>query len=148
MAAPVVVLFAAALSFGPSGWQSPAPSSKDETATQCYQRFRAAAQSATSMGDITPFWSAELLHDFSLMPDADKASTLDMIKRTESRMTDVQVVKETPTANGVRLSLEGIGAGGKPMTGTVDLVKEQGSWKLVEAEQWTPKSAGPQSSQR
>ena len=50
---------------------------------------------------------------------------------------DVKVVKETVTATGARLELSGIGAQGQPLTGTAQLVKEGGAWKLAVAF-WMP----------
>lgn len=150
MPASIAVLLAAALALGTATPQSAAstPAPKDETPTQLYLRFRAATQTAKSMDEVTAFWSAGLIGEFNTMPEADKASTLEMIKRLESGITDLKVVGETPTPSGAQLALEGLGPDKKPMAGTVDLVKEQGSWKLVEAEQWRPKSNGAQRTRR
>jgi hypothetical protein len=120
------------------------PASGTETATQVYLRFLSVARSAKAMDEITPFWGTALLHEYSLMPDADKPATLDIIKRIESKISDVRVIKETTTPTGVTLTLEGTGNDKKPMAGSVDLVKENGAWKLADQERWTPKAPLPQ----
>jgi len=99
------------------------------------------ALTAKTIDEVTAFWGADLMHEFSLMPDADKAATLDIVKRLEGRLTDVKVVDETATPAGATLSLEGVGPDKKPMRGTVDLVKEKGAWKLATQEEWSPKGA-------
>jgi hypothetical protein len=116
-------------------------SSKPETASQYYLRFRTTALNAKSIDEITAFWSAALMHEFNLMPDADKPATLEMVKRIEAMTTDVKVVKETTTPAGATLTLEGIGPDKSPMVGSVDLVKENGAWKIAEQETWRPKGA-------
>jgi len=81
MSASIALLLVAGLTLGTATSQSASTAPpKDETATQFYLRFRAATQSAKSMDDVTPFWSADLLHEFNMMPEADKASTLEMVK--------------------------------------------------------------------
>jgi hypothetical protein len=111
-----------------------------ETAAQFYLRWRSAAVNAKSMADITPFWTAETVDEFNMEPESAKADTLPMIKRFFAEQTDVRVVKETPTPNGVTLALEGKDAGQKPVAATVDVVKEKGAWKMTAAvERWAPK---------
>jgi hypothetical protein len=121
---------------GPSLTQQP----KSETATDFYLRYRKTATAAKSVDEILAFWNSQLLHEYNMEPDDVKAGTLGMVKRMESSLTDVRVLKESATASGATLLLEAIGPDKKPMTGSVDLVKENGAWKLVEAEQWKPKS--------
>ena len=48
----------------------------------------------------------------------------------------VKVVKEAPTATGATLSVEGMSPDKKKATGTVDMVKENGAWK-VGKESWS-----------
>jgi hypothetical protein len=50
-------------------------------------------------------------------------------------MTGVKVLKETPTATGATLDVEGVGEDKSKQTGTVTLVKEAGAWK-VDKESW------------
>jgi hypothetical protein len=120
--------------------QSPAT----ETATHVYLRFLAVVRTAKSMDEITPFWGADLMHEFNMMPDADKAGTLDMVKRIESKTTGVKVTNEIRTAAGVTLSLQGTGPDKKRLVGSVDLVKENGVWKLATQEQWRLQARTPE----
>jgi len=117
--------------------QQPAPA---ESGTAFYLRFRQVALTAKSMDEITAFWCTPLLEDFQKEPEPIRARALEMIKRTENSLTDVRVLTETATPAGATLTLDAVGPDRKPMTGRVDLVKEHGAWKLVEAEQWTPKA--------
>ena len=110
-----------------------------ESGTEFYLRYRKTAIAAKSVDEILAFWSSELLHEFKMEPEDAKAGTLDMVKRVESSLADLRVVQETATPNGATLSLEAIGPDKKPRSGTIELVKENGAWKLVEAEQWKPK---------
>ena len=111
-----------------------------ETATQFYLRWRSTALSAKSMDEIMPFWMAEIADQFSMEPDAVKADTLPMIKRLYGAQTDVKVMKETATPTGATLSLEGKDSEQKPIVSRVEIIKENGAWKMTGAvEQWKPK---------
>jgi hypothetical protein len=110
-----------------------------ESGTEFYLRYRKTALAAKSVEEILAFWSSELLHEFKMEPEDARAGTLDMVKRMEGSLGDVRVVRETATPTGATLSLEAIGPDKKPRSGTIELVKETGAWKIVEAEQWKPK---------
>jgi hypothetical protein len=111
-----------------------------ETATQFYMRWRTTAQTAKSIDELTPFFTAEMKDEFNMEPDAAKAGTLDMMKRAYGMQTDVRVVKETATANGATLSLEALDRDKKPVVSTVAIAKESGAWKMTgEVERWKPK---------
>jgi hypothetical protein len=111
-----------------------------ETATQFYLRWRSTVLAAKSMDEITPFWTAEMTDQFSMEPEAAKADTLPMIKRFYGAQRDVKVIKETATPTGATLSLEGKDGEQKPIVSSVDIVKENGAWKMTGAvEQWKPK---------
>ena len=113
-----------------------------ETATQFYLRWRSTALKATSMNEITPFWTAETIDEFNMEPESAKAGTLAMMKRLYGGQTDVKVVKETATPGGVTLSLEGKDSEQKPIVGSVDVAREKGAWKISNAvERWKPKGS-------
>jgi hypothetical protein len=78
---------------------------------------------------------------FNLTREARKPATLDVVKRAQSLVTGVKVVREDAAPDGVQLLLEGIGPDKTPMTGTVNLVNENGAWKIAGQEQWSPKGA-------
>jgi hypothetical protein len=112
----------------------------NETATQFYLRWRRTAVNAKSVDEITAFWTADALEQFSMMPDSARADTLAMVNRFYRTQTDVKVVKETATPTGAALSLEALDADKKPIVGSVDVVKENGAWKISNAvERWKPK---------
>src|SRR3954470_20536209 len=96
----------------------PQAAAQTETATQVYLRYRATAATAKSIDEITAFWSAGLISEFNMMPQPDRAATLDMAKRMEARISDVTVTKETTTPAGVTLSLEAVAQDKKPMVGS------------------------------
>lgn len=111
-----------------------------ETATQFYLRWRTTALNAKSMDEITPFWTADTVHEFNMEPESAKADTLTMLKRVYGTQTDVKVVKETATPTGATLSLEGMDGTQKAIVSSVDIVKENGAWKMTPGvEQWKPK---------
>ena len=132
----VILVFAASVS-----WSATAPKKQTaETATQFYLRWRTTALNAKSMAEITPFWTTETTDQFNMEPDSAKAGTLAMVKRVYSMHTDVKVVKETATPNGATLSLEGLDPDKKPVVSIIDIVTENGAWKITAAvEQWKPK---------
>src|SRR4051812_22939707 len=111
-----------------------------ETAAQFYMRWRAAALSAKSMDEILPFLTSEMAGQFNMEPESAKADTLPMMKRIYGAQSGVSVVKETPTPTGATLILAGTDANQKPIESSVDIVKENGEWKMTGAvEQWKPK---------
>jgi hypothetical protein len=111
-----------------------------ETATQFYQRWRTTVLNAKSLDELATFWTAEMKDEFDMEPASAKAETLPMMKRVYGMQTDVKVVKETATPNGATLSLEGLDGDKKPVVSSVEIVKENGRWKMTGAvEQWTPK---------
>lgn len=125
----VLVVFAAPI-------HSPASAAKEqsaETASQFYMRWRDTVQKAKSVDEIVAFWTAETKEEFNMEPDSAKAETLPMIKRHYATQTAMKVVKETATPSGATLSLEAIGADKKPIVCSVDVMKENGAWKVTNA---------------
>jgi hypothetical protein len=105
-------------------------------------RWRTTALNAKSIDEITAFWTADTRDQFNMEPESAKADTLAMAKRFLGMQTDVKVVKETPTPDGATLSLEGLDRDKKPIVSSVDIVKENGAWKMTPAvEHWHPKKA-------
>jgi hypothetical protein len=115
-----------------------------ETAAQFYLRWRATALNAKSVDEISAFWTADTKDQFNMEPDSAKADTLAMAKRFLGMQTDVRVVKETATPSGATLSLEAVDRDKKPVVSSVDIVKENGAWKMTAAvERWKPKDGEP-----
>jgi hypothetical protein len=139
----LVALLVSAASTPPSAVASPPQTQTSETATQYYLRWRATALNAKSMADITPFLTADMVDQFNMEPEPAKAETLPMIKRFYAAQTDVKVVKETATPTGATLTLEAVDQDKKPVVSSVDVIKENGAWKMTGAvEQWKAKSEG------
>jgi hypothetical protein len=135
----VLVVLVAAGSLSPLILAAQAPTG--ETAAQFYLRWHTTALNAKSADELAAFWNADTLEQFNMEPPPARSETLDMIKRAYGRQTDVKVVKETATPNGATLSLEALDPDGKPLVGSVDVVKEHGAWKITNAvERWRPKA--------
>ena len=115
-------------------------SNTPESARDVYLRYRQTAAVAKSVAEIMAFWSSDLVEAFKKEPEDVRAGTVEMVRRMEGSLADVRVLEESATATRAILSLEATGPGRAPMTGSVELVKEKGAWKLTEAEQWKPKS--------
>jgi hypothetical protein len=114
----------------------------NESATQFYLRWRITAINAKSIDEITAFWTADTVEQFNMEDDSAKAATLAMIRRAYSPQTDVRVVKEIATPQGATLSLEGLDHGRHSIVSTVQVLKENGAWKMSPAvEQWQPKGS-------
>lgn len=104
-----------------------------KTATEFYNAYRAAYATAKSFQDILSFHSKASQAQFAKIPADQQKMMWDMAKEMDPK--DVKVVKETATATGATLDLSGTGPDKKPVTGTAELVKEAGAWKLVR-ESW------------
>ncbi len=111
-----------------------------ETASQFYLRFRNVVMTAKSVDEITAFWTTDTKNEFNMEPESAKADTLPMAKRFYGMQTGVKVVKETATPTGATLSLEGVDQNKLPIVSSVDVVKENGAWRMTAAvEQWHAK---------
>ena len=108
-----------------------------ETASAFYMRWRSTVLSAKSVDELATFLDADTLEQFKMEPEPAKSETLPMMKRLYQQKNDVRVVKETPTPHGATLSLEAVDSEKGPLVGTVDVVKENGAWKISNAvERW------------
>ncbi len=111
----------------------PALSAQKGTATEFYNSYRAAWAKAKSFQDILSFHSKASQAKLATIPADQQAMMFGMAKEMDP--TDVKVVKETATPTGATLDLTGVGSDKKPVTGTAELVKEDGAWKMVK-ESW------------
>jgi hypothetical protein len=111
-----------------------------ESASEFYMRWRSTVLSAKTVDELAAFWDADTLEQFKMEPEPAKSDTLPMMKRFYQQQNDVKVVKETATPHGATLSLEAVDPEKKPLVGTVNVVKENGAWKMTNAvERWKPK---------
>ena len=111
----------------------------DQTASQFYMAYRAAFQKATKIEDVLPYMSKAMRSQVDQTPAAERPMMFGVMKKMDT-YTQVKVVKETKTADGVTLLVEGSDSG-KKSTATVDIVRENGAWKLGK-ERWSSSSRG------
>jgi hypothetical protein len=112
-----------------------------ESATEFYMRWRSTVLSAKTVDALATFLDADTLEQLKMEPEPAKSETLPMMRRLYQQQNDVKVVKETTTPRGVTLSLEAVDSDKKPLVGTVDVVKENGAWKMTNAvERWKVKA--------
>jgi hypothetical protein len=111
------------------------PASPKETASQFYLRYRAFVPTATTIQQVVEFWSSDQRQDFHAAP-ADQRPDLAFVKSLFATTTNVTVVKESATANFATLDVQGV-RDGKPVTATIDLVREKEAWKIASGpERW------------
>src|SRR5215207_9365479 len=109
----------------------------DQSATQFYMNYRAAFQKATKVEEILPFMSKARRAEVEKTPAGERSKMFAFIKEFDT-YSQIKVVKETKSANGVTLSAEGIDSEKKKSTATIDVVREDGGWKLGK-ESWSTK---------
>lgn len=106
-----------------------------QTATQYYMAYRVAFDKASKLDEILPYMAAKNRAQVEATPADEREKMFGLIK-IMNQLTDVKVLKETRTADGgATLTVEGIDSDKKKGSGTVDIVKEDGEWK-VGKENW------------
>jgi hypothetical protein len=106
-----------------------------ETATQFYGRYRGVVAKATNVDEVVALWTTDLVQGYKASPPAERVG-LDEMKKIYGTHSNVSVVKEGGTPNYVTLTLEGIGPNQAKAMGTVDVVRENGSWRVSGLEMW------------
>ena len=110
-------------------------SAQPQSATEFFKAYWAAYAKAKSFQDIASFYAKDVVDAVAKTPPDQNKKMWDEARKSDPK--DVKVVKETVTTTGATLELSGIGAQGQPLTGTAQLVKEGGAWKLAVAF-WMP----------
>ena len=110
--------------------QAPAAGS----ASEAYLKYRKAFDSAKKIDELLPYMVAARRKDVEATPAAERAEMFDMIK-SMSALTDIKVAKEAANANGATLTVEAVDSDKAKATGTIEMVKEGGTWK-VGKESW------------
>ena len=110
----------------------------DQTASQFYLAYRAAFDKAKSIDELLPYMAKKNVDQVKATPDAQKEQMFGMIK-TMGALTNVKIVKETKNGDGATLSVDAVGPDKAKTTGTIEILKESGAWKLGK-ESW---SSGP-----
>ena len=126
-----VVLVMAGLSVTASS-QTP-----NQTASDFYLKYRAAFDKAKSIDEVMPYMSKAMKAKVEETPAAERPKMFEMIKMM-SKMSNVKIVKETQNEQGVMLSVEAVGEDRGKMTGQIQIVKEDGTWKMGR-ESWSSK---------
>lgn len=123
----LIVVFAASL-----GAQ---PTATYKSGAEYYLAYRAVFMKATTIDEIVPWMSKQRRDQIAKETPADRKEMFDMIKTFDDR-TNVKVVRETPTATGAELQVEGVSAESKAKgTGVITLVKEGPAWR-IDRESW------------
>ena len=109
----------------------------EQSATQFYMAYRAAFAKATKVDELMPFMAKARRAEIEKTPAGERSKMFAFIKELDT-VSQIKVTKETKTANGVTLSAEGIDGDKKKSTGTIEVVRENGGWKLGK-ESWSTK---------
>jgi len=108
---------------------APAIHAQDQSATDFYMAYRAAFAKATKIEDVMPYMSKGTLSMVEKTPAGERSKMFEMIKSLD-RYTNVKVVKETKSAQGVTLAVEGVDTDKAKASATVEIVREGNAWKL------------------
>jgi hypothetical protein len=100
-----------------------------QTASQFYMKFRAAFEKAKTVDELLPYMAKENRAQIAATPADDKAKMFEMMKMM-NKLSDVKITKEEKTAAGATLTVTGVDADKKKVNGSVDVVKEEGEWKI------------------
>ena len=101
----------------------------EQTGTQFYMAYRAAFQKAAKVEDLFPFMGAAQRAQVEKTPAAERPEMFKMIKEFNN-FSSVKVLKETKSATGATLEVEGLDPDKKKATATVELIREGGAWKI------------------
>lgn len=111
------------------------PAATYKNASEFYLAYRVAFDKATSIDELLPWVAKERREVISKAPAAERKEGFEMMKMFDDRRS-VKVVKETPSATGAELQVEGVSAESQAKaTGVITLLKEDGAWKIVR-ESW------------
>jgi uncharacterized protein DUF4878 len=100
-----------------------------QTASQFYLSYRAAFDKAKKVEDILPYMAKKNVDQVNQTPAAERAKMFEMMKMMGT-ITNVKIVKETKSATGATLDVEALDPDKKKTTGSIEVVKEAGAWKL------------------
>jgi hypothetical protein len=108
---------------------------QNQTASQFYLAYRVAFDKAKSIDELLPYLAKANADQVKATPAADRAQMFQMMKAMGA-LTNVKILKEAKSGEGATLTAEGTGPDKKKTTGTIEIVKEGGSWK-VGKENWS-----------
>jgi hypothetical protein len=99
-----------------------------------YLEFVAAAKKASAFDQIVPYLSTVLLKDLKAAPQEERGKWFKYMKDIWN-LADITFTKESISGDRCVLEATAKNATGKSAKGKIDLVREQGVWKLDE-EAW------------
>jgi len=106
-----------------------------QSASDFYLQYRKAFDSAKKIDDVLPFMSADTTKQIMATPPAERGQMFEMIKMMGA-LTNVKITKEARSAGGATLTVTALDSDKKNTTGTIDIVQENGKWKLA-GENWS-----------
>jgi hypothetical protein len=101
----------------------------EQTGTQFYMAYRAAFAKASKVEELFPFMGTAQRAQVEKTPAAERPEMFKMIKAFNT-FTNVKVTKETKTATGATLEVEGVSEDKAKATATVELIREGNAWKI------------------
>lgn len=110
--------------------QAPAAGS----ASEFYLKYRKAFDGAQKVEELLPYWAAARRKEVEATPAAERADMFEFMK-IMGTLTDVKIVKEVTTAKGATLTVKAVDSDKAKTTGTIQILKEGGAWKVGE-ESW------------
>jgi hypothetical protein len=110
----------------------------DQTASQFYLAYRAAFDKAKTIDELLPYMAKKNVDQVKSTPADQRAKMFEMIKEMGA-LKNVKVLKEAKNGDGATLTVEALGPDNAKTTGTIDVIKEAGAWKIGK-ESW---SSGP-----
>lgn len=123
------------LTAAPVRAQAPAGDASKQTASQFYMAYRAAFDKAKSVEDLFPYMAEKNRKEAEATPAAERKKMFQMIKMMGA-LTNVKVIKEARSPDGgATLTVEGTQSDKDKATGTIEIVKEGGAWKIG-SESW------------
>jgi hypothetical protein len=105
-----------------------------ETAGEFYLAYRVAFDKAKTIEELAPWLSKARRDEIAKETPDDRAEMFELIKMFDDR-TNITVLKQTKTATGVELHVEGVSADKSKSPGVVALVKEGTAWR-IDRESW------------
>jgi hypothetical protein len=106
-----------------------------QTAADFYLAYRTVFDKAKSVDELLPYMATATRAKVEATPAEERAEMFDMIKTFDTTRS-IKVLKEAKTETGVTLTVEGVDEDGAKLKGTIEIVKENGAWKLAK-ERWS-----------
>jgi hypothetical protein len=106
-----------------------------QTASDFYMSYRTAFDKAKKIEELFPYMAKSMRAEVDETPAAERAKMFEIVK-IMGALTNLKIVRETKTADGATLTVEALDSDKKKTTGKIDIVRENGVWKLG-GESWS-----------